>query len=128
MRITPLDLVDIFVYVVVLNLVAQFFPGVVSESFATSLLTAIMLKGVLEVVLLVKKSVLSRLRAASRPLQRATSIAMLVLILPGSKFVLLWLEDLLFGDAVSLGGFWSVTLLVFALTGARAGVRALFVR
>jgi hypothetical protein len=43
---------------------------------------------------------------------------MLVLILPGSKF-LLWLEDLLFGDAVSLGGFWSVTLLVVALTGAR---------
>ena len=99
-----------------------------SESFATSLLTAIMLKVVLEVVLLVKKSVLSRLRAASRPLQRATSIAMLVLILPGSKFVLLWLEDVLFGDAVSLGGFWSVTLLVFALTGARASVRALFVQ
>lgn len=99
-----------------------------SGSFATSLLTAIMLKVVLEVVLLVKKSVLSRLRAASRPLQRAASIAMLVLILPGSKFVLLWLEDVLFGDAVSLGGFWSVTLLVFALTGARASVRALFVQ
>jgi hypothetical protein len=54
MRITPLDLVDIFVYVVVLNLVAQFFPGV-SESFATSLLTADHAQGRARGVLLVKK-------------------------------------------------------------------------
>ncbi|MBN9177256.1 MAG: hypothetical protein J0I43_07820 [Microbacterium sp.] len=119
----PLHLVDVFVYVIVLNLAAQFFPSVVSESFATSLLTAIMLKLVLEVILKVKKAVLARRAAASTRAQRVVSLVMLILILPGSKFVLLWLEDALFGDAVSLGGFWSVTVLVFALTGARALVR-----
>ena len=33
--------------------------------------------------------------------------------------------DLVFGDAVSLGGFVSVTLLVVALLVSRAGVRRL---
>lgn len=123
MRIDPLHLVDVFVYLVILNLTAQFVPSVISESFAVSLATAIMLKLVLEVVLRVKKAVVARLRAASTTARRLTSVVMLVLILPGSKFVVLWLEDVLFGDAVSLGGFWPVTLLVLALTAARAGVR-----
>ncbi|MDC7802633.1 MULTISPECIES: hypothetical protein [Microbacterium] len=123
MRIDPLHLVDVFVYLVILNLTAQFVPSVISESFAVSLATAIMLKLVLEVVLRVKKAVVARLRAASTTARRLTSVVMLVLILPGSKFVVLWLEDVLFGDAVSLGGFWPVTLLVLTLTAARAGVR-----
>lgn len=125
MRLDPLHLVDVFVYVIVLNLAFQFVPDMIAETFAMSLLTAVLLKLVVEAVLKVKKAVLARRAAASTGFQRVISIAMLVLILPGSKFVILWLEDLLFGDAVNLGCFWSVTLLVFALTGARWGVRQL---
>lgn len=128
MRITALDLVDVFVYVVVLNLFVEFFPGVISESFATSLLTAVLLKVVLEGVLAIKKRLLKSRAGASTATRRVISTVTLVLLLPASKFVLLWLEDLFFGDAVNLGGFWSVTLLVVALTGARAGVRALVER
>jgi hypothetical protein len=43
----------------------------------------------------------------------------------GSKFVVLKLVDLIFGDAVSLGGFIPVTLLIVALLISRAGVRRL---
>jgi hypothetical protein len=43
----------------------------------------------------------------------------------GSKLVVLELVDLVFGGAVSLGGFVPVTLLVIALLGARAAVRRL---
>ncbi len=128
MRITALDLVDVFIYVVVLNLFVEFFPGAISESFATSLLTAIMLKIVLEGVLLLKTRLLASRAGESTAARRMISTVTLVLLLPASKFVLLWLEDLFFGDAVNLGGFWSVTLLVVALTGARAGVRALLER
>ncbi len=123
MKLDPLHLVDVCIYVVVLNLAFQFVPDMIAETFAMSLLTAVLLKLVVEAVLKVKKSVLARRAAASTGFQRVTSVAMLVLILPGSKFVILWLEDLVFGDAVSLGGFWSVTILVFALTFARKGVR-----
>ena len=43
--------------------------------------------------------------------------------MPGSKFLVLWLVDVIFGDAVNLGGFWLVTGLIITLVAARAGVR-----
>jgi hypothetical protein len=50
---------------------------------------------------------------------------LLWLTLVGSKFVVLQIEDLLFGDRISLGGFFSVTALIVVLLLARAGVRRL---
>ena len=50
-RARPADVIDVFVYVVVLNLFVEYLPQVLSETFTLSLLTAVLLKGVLEVVL-----------------------------------------------------------------------------
>jgi len=47
-RLAPVDVVDVFVYVVVLNLAIEFVPEVISETFTLSLLTAVLLKAVLE--------------------------------------------------------------------------------
>lgn len=41
--VTPADVVDVFVYVVVLNLAAEWFPAVIAESFTVSLITAMVL-------------------------------------------------------------------------------------
>ena len=43
----------------------------------------------------------------------------------GSKLVVLWLIDIVFGGSVSLGGFVPVTVLVVALLMSRAAVRRL---
>jgi hypothetical protein len=123
--IAPEDVVDVFVYVVVLNLAAEYTPDVIAESFTTSLLTAVLLKLVLEVVLVIKNRAKGRLKAATTPVGKALGAVSLWLVLVGSKFVVLELEDLLFGDAVSLGGFVSVTLLIVVLLLARSGVRRL---
>jgi hypothetical protein len=121
--VTPLDVVDVFVYVVVLGLTVQLLPQVLSESFALTLLTAILLKVVLEVVLAVKKRVVARIRTAGSTAARIAAIATLLLILPGSKLLVLWAVDVVFGDAVSLGGFFAVTGLIVVLMLARGGVR-----
>ena len=125
-RITPLDLVDLLVYVVVLNLAIQFVPSVISESFVLSLLTAVLLKVVLEVVVLAKTAILRRIRTAPRLAGRILAVVTLVLVLPGSKLLVLWLVDVVFGDAVRLGGFLPVTGLIIVLMLARGGVRMLF--
>ncbi|HRA76622.1 MAG TPA: hypothetical protein PLE12_10345, partial [Propionicimonas sp.] len=57
----PLHVVDLFVYVVVLNLAIEFFPAVIAESFTMSLVTAAVLKAVLELVLAVKNWVKTRI-------------------------------------------------------------------
>ena len=125
MRANPSDVVDLFVYVVVLNLAIEYVPSVISEGFTLSLLTAALLKVALEVVLWVKNKVLLRLRAATTPRAKLVAALSLWVVAVGSKLVVLELVNLVFGDAVSLGGFIPVTLLVLALLASRAAVRRL---
>lgn len=115
--------VDLLVYVVVLNLFAEYFPQVISESFTLSLLTAVLLKGVLELVRLAKARVLLRFRQADGPRAKVVAALLLWVVAFSSKFLVLELVNLVFGDRVSLGGFFSVTLLVVILLLSRAGVR-----
>lgn len=123
MRIEPADVVDVFVYVVVLNLAIEFVPSVISESFILSLVTAVLLKVVLEVVVALKNRVKTRFTQAGTPVTKASALILLWLLLVGSKFVVLELTGLIPG--VSLGGFWAVTGLILVLMAARAGVRLL---
>lgn len=124
-RITPADIVDLFVYVVVLNLAAEYVPMIITETFTFSLLTAVLLKVVLEVVVWVKDRVKARYKAAKRPVGKVTAGLVLWVVLIGSKFLVLELVALLFADQVRLGGFWSVNGLIVVLLLARNGVRRL---
>ena len=114
-----------FVYVVVLNLAVEYFPAVISETFTLSLLTAVLLKLSLEAVIILKGRALARFRGAITVRAKVTAAVLLWLVAAGSKFAVLGLVDLVFGDAVSLGGFVSVTLLVVSLLLSRAAVRRL---
>ncbi|WP_438354362.1 hypothetical protein [Microbacterium sp. CJ88] len=125
MRVRAIDLVDVFVYLVVLGAFVQLFPSVISESFLLSLLTAVLLKMVLELVMVVKKRIVARTRDTERGWLRTVDAATLLLVLPGSKFLVLELTDLVFGGAVQLGGFFPVTALIVVLMLARGGVRRL---
>jgi len=125
LRARPADLVDVFVYVVVLNLAIEYLPVVISEGFTLSLLTAVVLKLALEVVIWLKGHVVRRLRAADRLPVKVLLGATLWVVAAGSKFVVLLIVDMVFGDAVSLGGFFSVTLLIVALLVSRSAVRRL---
>ncbi|MFA9431721.1 hypothetical protein [Egicoccus sp. AB-alg2] len=124
-RARPEDVVDVFVYVVVLNLAIEYLPAVISEGFTLSLLTAVLLKLALELVVIVKGRAVARFRGAMTVRAKVVAALLLWLAAAGSKLVVLELVDLVFGDAVSLGGFWSVTLLVVALLLSRAAVRRL---
>ena len=124
-RLSAIDLVDVFVYVMILNLVVEYLPAVMAETFTLTLVTAILLKVVLEVVVAIKNRVKARLKAATTPLGRVGAGILLWLVLVGSKFVVLELVALIFGDSVKLGGFFAVTGLILVLLLARATVRRL---
>ena len=128
MRLRAVDIVDVFVYLVVLGLFTQFLPNVITESFIVSLLTAVLFKLALEVIAMLKTRILDRVRASRTAARKTLNAALLLVLGAGSKFVILWLSDLVFGDAVQLGGFFSVTLLILALMAARLGIRLLIDR
>lgn len=121
----PADVIDLFVYVVVLNLAVQYLPSVISETFTLSLLTAALLKVALELVLVLKGAAVARFKGATTRPAKAMSALLLWVVAAGSKLVVLWLIDITFRGAVDLGGFVPVTLLVLALLASRAGVRRL---
>ncbi len=120
--------VDVFVYVVVLNLFVEYLPVVISETFTLSLLTALLLKGVLEVVVIAKKRVVTRFRQAATPTGKVVAAFLVWAVVFGSKFLVLEAVSLVFGSRVSLGGFFSVTALIITLLLSRAGVRRLLQR
>jgi hypothetical protein len=119
----PADVIDVFVYVVVLNLAVEYLPSVITEGFTLSLLTAVLLKVALELVLLLKGRILAGFRAAEAWPAKVANAGARWVVAAGSKLVVLGLVDLVFGDAVSLGGFVSVTLLILVLLTARSAVR-----
>ena len=125
MRVRPSDVVDLFVYVVVLNLAIEYVPSVISEGFTLSLLTAALLKVALELVITAKNTLLARLHAAITLRTKLVAALSLWVVSAGSKLVVLELVDIVFDDSVSLGGFVPVTLLVVALLVSRAAVRRL---
>jgi hypothetical protein len=127
-RARPADIIDVFVYVVVLNLAIEYVPSVISEGFTLSLLTAVLLKVALELVILVKGLILTRFHAATSRRAKLAAAVSLWAVAAGSKLVVLELVDLVFGDAVSLGGFIPVTLLVLVLLSSRNAVRSVLVR
>ena len=117
------DVVDVFVYIVVLNLAIEYVPSVISENFTMSILTAILLKAALEVVLALKSRILARVTDSSATFEKVTWVAALWVVAAGSKLVVLEVISLVFAEYVSLGGFLSVTVLVICLMLARAGLR-----
>jgi hypothetical protein len=119
------DVVDLFVYVVVLNLAVEYVPSVITEGFTLSLVTAALLKLALELVLAAKTQIVTRLGAAGTRRAKLAAGVCLWMVSVGSKVVVLGLVDLLFGDAVSLGGFLPVTLLIVCLLASRFAVRKL---
>ncbi len=122
-RSAVLWIVDVAVYLATLNLVEALAPQVITETLAASVVTAVLLKCVLEVVVALKGRLKGRLRSASSVLGRVVAAVGLWLLLVGSKFLVLALVDWVFGDRVSLGGFWLVTGLILVLMLARATVR-----
>ncbi|GAA1854118.1 hypothetical protein GCM10009836_37700 [Pseudonocardia ailaonensis] len=126
-RVTA-GVVDVAVYVVVLNLFVEYLPQVISETFTLSLVTAVLVKLVLEAVLAVKDRIKRRFREASGLPGKVGAALLLWAVLFGSKFLVLEAVDLVSGGRVELGGFFSVSLLIVVLMLARAGVRRLLDR
>jgi hypothetical protein len=105
---------DILIYIVVLNLFVEYNPKIVIDSFTISIFTAILLKILLEIILKLEHKVSETFKT-----HKVLRIFLVWLILFGSKFLILEVVDLVFGEHVELGKFLDVIVLVIALMVAR---------
>jgi len=117
---------DVLVYVVVLNLFVEYADAVVIDSFTISILTAVLLKGLLDVIIGVEHRVVGFFSSRPGAINRIVGLLATFSILFLSKFVILEAVDLVFGDHVDLGHLLEVILLVIALMAARTGMGAIY--
>ena len=105
---------DILIYIIVLNLFVEYNAKVIIDSFTISIFTATLLKVLLEIILKLEHKVSATLSA-----YQVLRIFFVWLILFGSKFLILEVVDIVFGEHVELGKFLDVIVLVITLMVAR---------
>ena len=110
---------DVLVYTVVLNLFVEYADAIVIDSFTISLFTAAVLKVLLDLLTAVEHHVSGFFGRFNKFLGYASMWVVLFL----SKFVILEVIDIIFGDHVELGKFLDVVVLVLSLMIVRALVQ-----
>lgn len=117
---------DVLVYIVVLNLFVEFVDAIVIDSFWISILTAILLKGLLDIIIRLEHRVGDFFDKKEGSFFKFIGIAIKFLILFTSKFIILEVVDIVFGDHVELGHFIDVLLLILAMMATKAIMRKIY--
>lgn len=106
---------DVLVYTLVLNLFVEYWDAIVIDSFTISIFTAVVLKIMLDLLTTVEHRVNEFMSQFSKVLGFVSMWAVLFL----SKFVILEVIDIIFGEHVELGKFLDVVVLIITLMVAR---------
>jgi hypothetical protein len=121
-------MMDVLVYTVVLNLFVEYVDEVVIDSFTVSLLTAIVLKLLVDLLQYLVD------QAKGYFSQKEGKFAHLALVLSAlavmffGKIAILVIVAIIFEDDVDLGGFFNVLILVVVMMIGRRASGAVFLR
>jgi hypothetical protein len=118
---------DVLVYIVVLNLFVEFNDAIIIESFWISILTAVLLQGLISIVKRLEHRVGDFFEQRGGTLSRVLGITVKFLILFTSKLIILEVVNFVFGDEVELGHFVDVLVLILTMMAARAIVGKIYV-
>ena len=110
---------DVLVYIVVLNLFVEYSDAIIIDSFTISILTAVLLKALLDALGGFEHRVAAYFRQRGGRFSRALGILAVWGILFLGKFVILEVVDIVFGEHVELGHFLDIVLLIVAMIGTR---------
>ncbi len=117
---------DVLIYTVVLNLFVEYADAVVIDSFTISILTAVLLKILLDVVMRFEHVVHSYFAGKEGAFFKVAGTVSLFAILFFGKLVILEVVNFVFGDHVELGHFIEVVAIVLALMITRRLFKVLF--
>ena len=119
---------EVLVDVVVLNLFVEYVHTIVIDSFTISVLTAILLKLMIDAVKGLEQRVATYFRTKEGKVWRALGLATVFSILFLSKFVILEAVNIVFGDHVELGHLIEIIAIILAMLIASASLRIVYER
>ena len=119
---------DVLVYIVVINLFVEYAPAVIIESFSLSILTAILMKLMLDVITRFEHRIVGFFRSKEGAFFQVLGTVAFFAILVAGKLLILEVINLVFGDKVELGHFVEVLVLILAMILARELVQRIYLR
>jgi hypothetical protein len=117
---------NVLIDIVVLNLFVEFAHTVVIDSFAISILTALLLKLMVDAVKGLEQRVSAYFAAKPGTVSKILRVVAVWLILFLSKFVILEVVNFVFGDHVELGSFIEIVAIVIAMLAANAALQTAY--
>lgn len=120
--LTPAQLIfkELFVGTLIYAIVLGFFDDytnlVTIVSFSTTFLAAFVLELLTYGAFTVKSSIVGWLKHKQGALYKALMFFMVWLVMFLSKFVFIWAIDGIFGDAITINGFFGILLLAATVT------------
>jgi hypothetical protein len=115
---------DVLLYIVILNLASELVRNIHIERFSISLFVAVVLKLVLDAIQYLEHHV--KHICCDRLGRKFLGAFAMWLIIFSSKFLILWIDDVIFGSQVDLGYFWEILILSLVLVLASIGSRWFF--
>ena len=119
---------DVLVYIVVLNLFVEYNDAIIIDSFTISILTAVLLKLLLDALTGVEHRVHHFFQQREGTIYRVLDGLSIFSILFLGKLLILEVVNFVFGDHVELGHFIDVVLLIIAMIAARLLVQKIYER
>ena len=107
--------IDVLIYIVVLNLFDQYHHAVRIDSFTISILTALLLKAMIVLIGRFEHRIHHYFEQKEGAAFKILGTAVIISILILGKLLILEVVDLVFGDLVELGHFWTVLALILAM-------------
>lgn len=118
----------VLLYTVVLNLFVEYSDAFIIDSFTISMLTAIVLKALLNVILRLEHRVTSYFHTREGTIYRLLQVVSMWSILFLSKFVILEAIDIIFGEHVEIGGFIPIIALIISMLVAEQILQRIYER
>jgi len=119
---------EVLLDIVVLNLFVEYIHTIVIDSFAISVLTALLMKLAIDAVKGLEHRVASYFRPKQGLVWRALGLISVFSILFLSKFVILELVNVVFGDHVQLGHFIEIVAIILTMLVGNASLQFVFRR
>lgn len=118
--------VGTLIYAVVLAFFSDYSNIVCAKSFSTIFLAAVVLEVLTFLAFKLKAGIVRWLKHREGALYRALMIFCIWLVMFTSKFVFIWVIDIIFGTAITINGFFSILMLVLCVTIMRKAADYIF--
>jgi len=117
---------DIFIYTIILNLFAEYSADIYIHTFTLSLFTAVVLKILLSLIIRLEHSITQFFKKFTGRVYKVLNIIIVFSILFFSKFLIIEIINIIFGQYVEIKGFVTLVFMILAMIISRKLIEFIF--